>query len=137
MTFEVKNDFESKIKNDLNKKYLKSGFKIAGSINGGKVKLYLEDDFGKHSAFMSQYFYGKIINGKITGQFRPANYVIILLIVLFLVAVESITAAVIFGGYSSVILPAVIIAAEVFYLYYLKRTSSENNELIKNYLLML
>lgn len=137
MDFYLNDNFKTQIKKDLSRKYLKSGKKIAGSISDEKIILFLEDDFGKHSAFMSHYFYGKIFENRITGKFRPANYVIVLLSILFLISVESITAAIILGGYTSVIMPVLIMIGELFYFYYLKRISSENDELIRNYLSVL
>ena len=134
MDFIINENSVDTITNDLNKKYLMSGKRLGGDISDNRIRLYLEDDFGKHSAFMSDYFYGKINDGKITGNFRAANYVIILLCVLFAVAVESIIAAVILKGYTSVIMPALIICAEVFYFFYLKKMSAENDELLIKYL---
>ncbi len=134
MVFKTNGDFSSIIKNDLNKKYLYSGKRLGGDIFDNNVKLYLEDDFGKHSAFMSEYFYGTIIGEKLVGKFRASTYVIVLLAILFTVAVESIIAAIIFKGYISVIMPSLIIAAEIFYFFYLKKMSAENNELIIKYL---
>lgn len=125
------------IQNDINKKYLKSGCRLGGSISEDKLCLYIEDDFGKHSGFMSQNFYGKIEDGKIIGSFRAATYVFVLLIILFLVAVESIVMAVIGDSLSSAAAPFVIIAAEVMYIFALKRLSAENNRLICEYLLKL
>lgn len=137
MNFKIKEESIDIIRNDLNKKYLKSGKRLGGELSENKITLYLEDDFGKHSAFMSDYFYGKITGGEISGKFRAANYVIVLLIILFAVALESIIAAIIFKGYTSVIMPALIIAAEIFYFFYLNKLSTENNELIEKYLLNL
>ncbi len=134
MFFKVNENVENIIKNDLHKRYLTSGKRLAGEVKGNKLKLFLEDDFGKHSAFMSRYFYGEISKDGISGKFRVSAYVIVLLLVLFAVAVESIVAAIILGGYSGVILPSVIIAAEIFYFIYLKRLSFENDELIRKYL---
>ena len=134
MEFTINNDLISKLKSDLNKKYLKSGGRISGDVSDNKVVLFLEDDHGKHSAFMSQYFYGKITGNKLTGKFRPSNYVIIILTILFLFAVESLIAAIILKGYNGVVLPSIIIAAEVLYFVYLNKISAKNNNLIKNYL---
>jgi hypothetical protein len=135
MTFKIKDDFSDNLKNDLHKKYLSSGKIISGSIKNDKVELFLEDEHGKHSAFMSQIFFGKIVSDKLTGRFRPAAYVMILLIILFAFAVESIIAAIILKYYQGVVLPSVIIIVEFIYLLFLKKLSFENNELIKNYLL--
>ncbi|MCH5298215.1 MAG: hypothetical protein J1E96_00485 [Ruminococcus sp.] len=135
MVFNLKTDNAKEIiQNDVDKKYLKSGCRLGGSVSGDKLHLYIEDDFGKHSSFMSQCFYGKFEDGKINGVFRVANYVLILLIILFLVAVESIVMAGINSSLSSVYAPVVIILAEILYLFALKRISSENNRLICEYL---
>ena len=134
MTFESNGDFIRQVKSDLNKKYIGGGKRIAGDISDKKITLFLEDSYGKHSAFMSQYFYGKIYGKKITGRFRPANYVIILLSVLFAVALESLIFAAVTGGYAGIVMPAVIIIFEIVYFVYLNKTSSENNEIIKKYL---
>lgn len=134
MIFNVKEDFKSVIKSDLHKKYLKSGMRISGEINDDKIILFIEDDYGKHSAFMSQYFYGKIFENTIIGKFRAPNYVIILLAVLFAFSLESLIAAVVLQGYSGIVLPAVIMVAEALYFIFLKRISSESNELIEKYL---
>ncbi|MBQ5347070.1 MAG: hypothetical protein IIU39_03360 [Ruminococcus sp.] len=134
MTFESNGDFIRQVKSDLNKKYIGGGKRIAGDISDKKITLFLEDSYGKHSAFMSQYFYGKIDGKKITGRFRPANYVIILLSVLFAVALESLIFAAVTGGYAGIVTPAVIIIFEIVYFVYLNKTSSENNEIIKKYL---
>lgn len=134
MTFETNGDFIRQVKSDLNKKYIGGGKRIAGDISDKKITLFLEDSYGKHSAFMLQYFYGKIDGKKIMGRFRPANYVIILLSVLFAVALESLIFASVTGGYAGIVTPAVIIIFEIVYFVYLNKTSSENNEIIKKYL---
>ncbi len=134
MFFKVNEGAENIIKNDLHKRYLMSGKRLAGEIKENKIKLFLEDDFGKHSAFMSRCFYGTVSKDGISGKFRASNYVIVLLLILFAVAVESIIAAVILGGYGGIIMPSVIIAAEIFYIVYLKRLSFEHDELIRKYL---
>ncbi len=134
MEFTINNDFKSKLKSDLNKKYLKSGYRISGDVSDDKVVLFLEDDHGKHSAFMSQYFYGKINGDKLTGKFRASNYVIVILAILFAFALESLIAAIVLKGYNGVVLPSLIIAAEIIYFIYLNKLSAENNNLIKSYL---
>lgn len=135
MTFKINDDFSDNLKNDLHKKYLSSGKIISGNIKNDKVELFLEDEHGKHSVFMSQNFYGKIINAELTGRFRPATYVLVLLCILLFFAVESIIAAVILKYYQGVVMPSVIIFGVILYFILLKRFSLENNELIKNYLL--
>lgn len=134
MVFNLGSDFKEKLNNDFNKKYLISGRRIAGEASDDKVKLYLEDDFGKHSAFTSRYFYGKISGDKLIGNFRPATYVIVLLLILMAVAIESLVAAIVLQGYSSIIMPCVIIAAVVLYFVFIKKLSSENDMLILKYL---
>lgn len=135
MTFKIKEDFSENLKNDLHKKYLSSGKKISGKIKDDKIELFLEDDRGKHSPFMSQIFYGKIVNGELSGSFRPSVYVLVLLCILLFFAVESIVAAIIMKYYQGIIFPSIIIIGEVLYLILLKRMSFYNNELINNYLL--
>lgn len=134
MRFTVNEDFTSTVKKDLKNKYLQSGKRLSGEIKGDKMVLFIEDDYGKHSAFMSQYFYGKISGDELNGSFRASNYIIILLGILFVFALESLIAAIVLKGFSGVILPSAIIVAVVLYFIYLKRLSAENNELIKNYL---
>ncbi len=135
MIFNLKTDGAREIvKNDINKKYLKSGFRLGGSIKGNKLNLYIEDDFGKHSGFMSECFYGNFEGGRICGSFRMSNYVFVLLLILFLIAVESIVMAVINGSFSSAITPILIVAAEILYIFVLKRQSKGNNGLISEYL---
>lgn len=135
MIYKIKEGFYEKLKNDIHKKYLSSGKILSGKIKDEKIELFLEDDHGKHSVFMSQIFYGKIIKWELSGTFRPSVYVLVLLGILLFFAVESIIAAIILKYYQGIIMPSVIIIAEIIYLILLKRLSSENNELIKNYLL--
>lgn len=135
MVFNIKADnAKDVINNDINKKFLKSGSRLGGSIKGDKINLYIEDDFGKHSSFMSQCFYGKFDGTKIIGSFRIANYVLVLMVILFCIAVESIVMAVINNAFDSIIAPAVIISAEILYIFALKRASKENNKIIYEYL---
>ncbi len=134
MTFKFNNSFISIIKSELGKKYLSSGKKISGSIKDDKIELYIEDDYGKHSAFMSHYFYGKIIDNTINGRFRPATYVLFLLGLLLGVAVESVIAALVLQNLEGLFMPSVIIVAEIVYFFALNRMSYENNKLIEDYL---
>jgi hypothetical protein len=124
---------------ESNKRYIKSGCKIGGEVNGNKIQLQLNDDYGKHSGFMSQAFYGTAteVDGscEIKGSFRLKNYVLILLAVLLAVAVESIVSTLIIAGISTdLFLPAIIIVAEIFYLFYMKRASKANNDIILDYI---
>lgn len=137
MTFKIKDSFIHNLENDLHKKYLSPEKIISGGVKNNKLELFVEDEHGKHSAFMSHYFYGKICGDKLTGVFRPATYVLVLLIILLLFSAESLIAAIILKYYQGVILPSVIIAAEIVYYFILKKLSSENNELIKEYILNL
>lgn len=134
MTFTVNDNYKTVIENDLHKKYLNSGKRLSGSIKDDKIILFLEDDFGKHSAFMSHYFYGKTDNNRISGTFRLSNFVVILLAILFVFALESLIAAILLKGYSGIFLPSAVIIAEVVYFFFSFRISEENNELIKNYI---
>ena len=135
MIFNISSNSKSTLKSDLGKRYLTSGKRIAGDISDKKITLYLEDDFGKHSAFMSNYFYGEFLSeNEFKGNFRPATYVIVLLAILFAVSVESIVAAILFKNLSGVLTPIVVIIAEVLYFFVLKRISFENDTLIKDYI---
>ncbi len=135
MIFNVSSDSKPTLNSDLGRKYLISGKRIAGDISKRKFSLYLEDDYGKHSAFMSNYFYGEFLNeNKIKGKFRPATYVIVLLVILFAVAVESLTVSVLFKNYNGIAMPIIIMVAEIFYFFILKRLSFQNDELIKKYI---
>ncbi len=135
MIFNVSSDSKSILNSDLGRKYLISGKRISGDISKQKFSLYLEDDYGKHSAFISNYFYGEFLSeNKIKGKFRPATFVIILLAVLFAVAVESLTVSLLFKNYDGIFMPIIVIVAEIFYFFILKRLSFQNDELIKKYI---
>jgi hypothetical protein len=133
MTFNIQDKIET-LKNDLDKKYLSSGLRISGDVSGDKVNLYLIDDYGKHSAFMQEYFYGKLENKRLTGNFRISNYALILLIVLFVLALESVVSAIVLKRFDSIAVPAIIAAAEVLYWFWLRNHSKEYNNIICNYL---
>lgn len=122
-----------------NKKYVKSGYTIGGEITGNKVQLQLNDDYGKHSSFMEQVFYGTVIENssgcEIKGYFRIKTMALVLLLVLLAFAVESSVASLVLKGFSTdLFLPLLVIAAEVFYFIYIKRSSFESNKLIEKYL---
>ncbi|MGN0489282.1 MAG: hypothetical protein ACI4HO_08485 [Ruminococcus sp.] len=124
---------------DSNKKYVKSGYTIGGDVTDNKVQLQLNDDYGKHSSFMSQVFYGTVIENRtgceIKGSFRIKTMALVLLLVLFAFAVESTVASLVLKGFSTdLFMPLLVIAAEVLYFIYIKRSSSESNKLIKKYL---
>lgn len=136
-----KNEVLDTINKDVNsnKKYLKSGYKLGGDIADNKIQLQLNDDYGKHSSFMSQVFYGTITENstgcEIKGIFRIKNTALILLLILLAVAVESIVASLIIKGISmDLITPALVITAEVCYCFYMKKSSAETNSLIADYL---
>lgn len=133
MTFNIQDKIET-LKNDLDKKYLSSGLRISGDVSGDKVNLYLIDDYGKHSAFMQEYFYGKLENKRLTGNFRISNYALILLIVLFVLALESVVSAIVLKRFDSIAVPAIIAAVEVLYWFWLRNHSKEYNNIICNYL---
>lgn len=129
------------IKKDINsnKKYVKSGYTIGGDVTDNKVQLQLNDDYGKHSSFMSQVFYGTVIENstgcEIKGYFRIKTMALVLLLVLLAFAVESTVASLVLKGFSTdLFMPLLVIAAEVFYFIYIKRSSSESNKLIEKYL---
>lgn len=124
----------SALKADLNKKYLSSGLRISGDINDDKLTLCLVDDYGKHSSFMNEMFFGRISKSEITGNFRMNTYVIVLLIILFAFAVESVISAFVLKRFDGLALPIIIIAAEILYLIWFKRNSRPHNQLITNFL---
>lgn len=122
-----------------NEKYVASGYKIAGDIKGDKLQLQLNDDYGRHSSFLSQVFYGNVLEKNnctiVNGSFRPKNSAVILLVILLLVAIESLVSALIISGITTdLIMPVLVIAAEIFYVFMLKRMSAETNGLIEKYL---
>ena len=87
---------------DSNKKYVGNGYKIGGTVDGNRIKLFLKDSHNKRSNFMSMNFYGNITdsdNGSsIKGSFRLATYVIVLLSVLGLLCIESVVVNLFFVG---------------------------------------
>ena len=134
MILKLKDDCLGIIRADLGKKYLKSGRRLAGSVEDNKIKLYTEDDYGKHSSFMTRVFVGNVSGNRLEGGFRLSAFVIALLAVLFAVCVESIVVAAITAQLSSLVFPIVVIAAELAYLFAIKNISKENDTLILKYL---
>lgn len=134
MTFRFDERAKQRLFSDFNKKYLSSGLRISGDLQNDKLTLYLIDDYGKHSAFMNEYFYGKTAGNRASGNFRVSNYALILLIVLFAFVVESVISAFVFGKIEGIAVPFVIGAAEVLYFFWLRRNSKAHNRLIANYL---
>ena len=135
MNLKINPNTLEKLDSDLNKRYLASGYRISGDIKDNKLTLYLIDDYGKHSAFMNEYFYGRIEGNHLKGDFRISNYALILLIVLLCVSVETVISALVTWNINGVFAPCVITAAEVIYYFYLKKRSKDFNRLINNYLL--
>lgn len=124
---------------DSNKKYVGNGYKIGGSVNNYRLKLFLNDSFNKHSNFMSMNFYGKVVsNGDdsyIKGSFRLATYVIVLLSILMILCVQSFVLNLIFSG--SVVdmaTPLVILCLEILYICLVIKSSKSTNAVIKEYL---
>lgn len=124
---------------ESNKKYVANGYKIGGTVNNDKLKLYLNDSFNKHSNFMSMNFYGKVVsNGSgsyIKGYFRLAAYVIVLLSVLMILCLQSFLFNLIFSG--SVVdmaTPLVILCLEILYICLVIKSSKATNVIIKEYL---
>lgn len=134
MIFKTNNNSLQRLEADLDKKYLSSGLRISGDKKNDKLTLYLIDDYGKHSAFLNEYFYGKIEQGRITGNFRISNYALLLLGILLGFVIESLISAFIFKSFEGIALPLIICAAEVLYCFWLKRNSKMYNSLISNYL---
>lgn len=134
MIYKVSEDFTEQLSRDFGKKYLSSGIKLGGDIKNDKIKLYTEDDHGKHSNFAQRTFYAKLNGNTLSGNFSVSRYVLILLIILAAFCVESIVMAVISASVLSVIFPAVILVIEVLYLIFIKKISYENDRLIKKYL---
>ncbi len=139
--FKKKSEVLDVINKDINsnKKYLKNGYKLGGELTDNKIQLQLNDDYGKHSGFITQVFYGTITENstgcEIKGLFRIKNTALVLLVILLAVAVESIVASLIIKGISiDLVTPALVIAAEVCYHFYMKKFSAETNSLIVNYL---
>ena len=124
---------------DSNKKYVGNGYKIGGTVDGNKVKLFLNDSHNKRSNFMSLNFYGDITdfdNGSyIRGSFRLATYVIVLLSVLGLLCIESVVVNLFFvGSIVDIVTPVVIFCLEIIYICYVYRTSKNTNVIITEYL---
>lgn len=124
---------------DSNKKYVGNGYKIGGTVDGDKVKLFLNDSFNKHSNFMSMNFYGKFVpngdNSYIKGNFRLSAYVIVLLSILMILCVQSFVFNLIFSG--SVVdmaTPLVILCLEILYICLVIKSSKSTNAVIKEYL---
>lgn len=134
MIYKVNENFLEQLALDLNKKYLSSGLRLGGDIEKDKIKLYTEDDHGKHSNFTTRVFKASINGNTLSGGFKISLYVLVLLLILFAFCVESIIASIISGSLMSVIFPAVIIAVELIYYFLLKRLSAENDRLIIKYL---
>lgn len=134
MNYKVNEDFTEQLSRDFGKKYLSSGIKLGGDINGDKIKLYTEDDHGKHSNFAQRIFFATLSGNTLSGKFSLSRYVIVLLIILAAFCVESIVMAVISASVLSVIFPAAILIIEILYLIFIKKISYENDTLIKKYL---
>ena len=134
MEYKVNQNFMEQLTSDLDKKYLSNGVKLGGSVNDNKIKLYTEDDYGKHSNFTTRVFYGKLSGNTLSGKFSISLYVICLLGVLMAVCVESIVTAVLSKPFEAVIFPSAIIIIEIVYFLSLKRISAENDKLVKKYL---
>ena len=134
MDFTVSEDFSARLSADLDKKYLKSGVKLGGSINENKIKLYTTDDHGKHSSFMTRTFYGKLSGNVLSGKFSVSGYALLLLGILAGFCIESIITAVVSGSLMSMVFPIAILALELLYFIFIKRLSYENDILIKKYL---
>lgn len=143
MIFEFNDSKEAvidKISADIadSRKYIKNGYKLSGSIKNNKIVLYPEDEYGRHSGFMTQEFHGKFQETQqgcaLIGRFRAKTYVLVLLAVLLTVAIESLVSALIMKEISSAVMPGVIILIEVLYVAGLGRLSAETNEIICGYL---
>ena len=134
MILKVRDDCLASIGDVLGKKYLKSGRRIAGSVEGNKIRLYTEDDRGKHSSFMTRVFIATVSGNRLEGGFRLSTFVIVLLLVLFAVCVESIVVALIASQPTSAVFPTVVIAAEIAYLFAIKYISKENDALVLKFL---
>lgn len=124
---------------DSNKKYVGNGYKIGGTVNNDKLKLFLNDSFNKHSNFMSMNFYGKVLsNGDgsyIKGYFRLATYVIVLLSILMILCVQSFVFNLIFSGsVVDMVTPLVILCLEILYICLVIKSSKATNSIIKEYL---
>ena len=124
---------------DSNKKYVGNGYKIGGTVDGNRIKLFLNDSHNKRSNFMSMNFYGNIIdfdNGSyIKGSFRLATYVIVLLSVLGVLCIESVVVNLFFvGSIVDIVMPVVIFCLEIIYICYVYRTSKNTNVIITEYL---
>ena len=124
---------------DSNKKYVGNGYKIGGTVDGNRIKLFLNDSHNKHSNFMSMNFYGNITDSDegsyIKGSFRLATYVIVLLSVLGLLCIESVVVNLFFvGSIVDIVMPVVIFCLEIIYICYVYRTSKNTNVIITEYL---
>ncbi len=134
MDYKVGYGFLEKLNNDLEKKYLFSGFRLGGKIKENKICLYTIDDHGKHSNFANRIFYGKVEGDTLSGNFSVSRYVILLLGILAGFCIESIVMSIISGSLSSIVFPIAIIVFEILYFVFIKRISADNDKLIKKYL---
>ncbi len=134
MEFRIGENASEIIKADLSKKYVSSGLKIAGKIKNEKLELYLEDDHGKRSSFMTRTFYGRLNNGVLSGNFRISNFALLMLGILLGVAIESIVMAFIKTNFYGMVLPAIIIVLEICYAFVIKNISGEHDAAVLSYL---
>ena len=134
MNYKVSSDFIQKLETDIDRKRLGSGMKLGGSISENKIKLYVTDDYGKHSNFASRIFYAKLNGNILIGNFSVSYYVIALLGILAGFCVESIVAAIIRGAVEALVFPIVILLVELVYLLSLKKISAVKDSYIIKYL---
>ena len=134
MKMNVGEGFGEKLKKDIGKRYLSSGQKLGGELNGDKVRLCIVDDHGKCSNFLTRVFYGRLEGKALVGSIRISNYALILLGVLLGFCIENIIATTITGSLSALIFPIIIIICEAVYFFMLKRISAENDGLLMKYL---